>query len=640
MCGILSIFSKNKAVNVGKVESGLNSIIHRGPDCQSHWLSEDKKVALGHTRLSIIDLNSGDQPISNSTNTIHLVANGEFYDFEIIREELKHKGYNFKTLSDSEIALHLYQEHGTSCLKYLRGEFAFCIWDSHNKVFFAARDRFGIKPLYYAEHDGAVYFSSEVKALFAAGVPAIWDEESYVSRAFFFRDRTLFKNVHQVPPGHFLIATNGGIRVIKYWDFNYSSNKDMQQIDNEEELISNVRTLLKDSIKTRLRSDVPLGIYLSGGIDSCAVLGLAAEQHDKTIDAFTIAFDNQEYNESHIAQEMAEKVNARFHQLVISQADLADNFSQAIWHSESLCLNSHGAAKYLLSKFVRDNGFKVVLTGEGSDEIFAGYSSFRSDFLLYQKSLQDADNNSKLEELRNNNGISAGLLLTKSRPQNIEFLRKILGFEPAWLLPIGNTIDSLKSLYNARTLNQMGDLHPIQQFLLHSDLINQTTVEQPVHTSMYLFAKSVLPNYVFPILGDRMEMAHSVEGRVPLIDHKLVETIVKMPITMKIKGKTEKYILREAARPYLIDKVYNRQKHPFLTPPSIFNPKEKLHQLAQDTLRSNLTNEMPFFNPKKVIHFLDNIHNVEDNSKIAMEALLMEMLSLCMLQKHFSLSHH
>jgi len=639
MCGILGVYSNSKEIDVTSIQKGLDVLYHRGPDHNSYWLSQDKKIALGHTRLSIIDLQTGDQPISDSVNNIHLVANGEFYDFETIREDLITRGHKFKTKSDSEIALHLYKEYGTSCLKYLRGEFAFCIWDSNHKQFFAARDRFGINPLFYAEHNGKLYFASEIKAILAAGVPAVWDEDSYASRAFFFRDRTLFKNIHQIPPGHFLIATNGNLRIIKYWDFNYAKVDQYPNELDEREAIEDIRTTLIDSVKTRLRADVPVGVYLSGGIDSCAVLGIAAEQHNHPIDAFTISFKDKQYDETDIAKEMAQKVNANFHSIPVSQEDLADNFAQTIWHSETLCLNSHGVAKFLLSKAVQQQGFKVVLTGEGSDEIFGGYSAFRSDMYHYSGLQNTAKTNQLLKKLEESNKVSSGLLLPTGNVKSIEILKNTLGFEPTWLLPIVQNVTTLKELFNKSTNALSTENHFIHQFLCHCDISNQVDGIEPVHASMYLLSKSALYNYVFPTLGDRMEMAHSLEGRLPLIDHKLVEKMTQLPANLKIKGITEKYILREATRPYLLNKVYNREKHPFLTPPSILNTEDKLHQLVQDTLRSSLLKSIPFFNPQKVTSYLDNLHNLPDKNKVSAEAILMEILSLCMLQKNFDLTY-
>ena len=223
MCGITAFFSSSKRGSAETLKRATKSIHHRGPDSQAVWLSSNHRVGLGHARLSIIDLATGDQPIANEDQRIHIVVNGEFYDFEPQRRELEHRGHQFRTRSDSEIALHLYEEFGTHCVQQLRGEFAFVLWDEANQTLFAARDRFGIKPLYYAVHDGTLHLASEVKALFAAGVPARWDHEYFYQHATgpSMSDRTLFEGVHQLPPGHYLMATSGGIRIVRYWELSY-----------------------------------------------------------------------------------------------------------------------------------------------------------------------------------------------------------------------------------------------------------------------------------------------------------------------------------------------------------------------------------------------------------------------------------
>lgn len=639
MCGIISLYSKRAPVNEANIQAALKSLYHRGPDQQNYWLSESKKIALGHTRLSIIDLTTGDQPISNSSNSHHIVANGEFYDFEIIRKQLQEKGYHFKTGSDSEIALHLYNEYGTACLKHLRGEFAFCIWDESQKVFFAARDRFGIKPLYYAWHNDQLYIASEIKALIAAGVPAKWDVESYLSRAFFFRDRSLFEGIHQVPPGHYILATDSGFRINKYWDISYPTTDEYHAEYNEDEIIKDVRNSLLDATRTRLRADVPVGVYLSGGLDSCAVLGMATEIHHKSVDAFTLSFESPDYDESAIAKKMAEHSGANYNPISIKQSDLADYFSESIKHSETVCMNAHGIAKYVLSKEVRKQGYRVVLTGEGADEVFAGYSSFRNDMILYNSESQNPDTvQSLLDSLNQSNKVSSGLLTTQNTPKNIEFIKRFLSFEPSWLPPLAEINNSIKDLYNADTKSYLGNINPIYQFLIHSDLVNQVEGREPVHASMYLMSKSALPNYVLTILGDRMEMANSLEGRLPFLDHHLVEKVRNLPVRYKIRGMQEKYIMREAVKPYVIKDVYQREKHPFLAPPSVLSPSDKLHQLVQDTLRSDLFNSLPFFNQDAVISFLDEIPNLAQDKWASTEAILMELLSLSYLQHHYKLS--
>ncbi|TQV85701.1 asparagine synthase (glutamine-hydrolyzing) [Exilibacterium tricleocarpae] len=635
MCGILTLFSASGQVERSLLERGLDVIGHRGPDNRGTWIAADGRVGLGHTRLSIMGLETGDQPLSSEQDGLHLVVNGEFYDFEKIRTQLQAQGYAFRTESDSEIALHLYHRYGTAALAHLRGEFAFCLWDEASQTLFAARDRFGIKPLYYTVQGDTVLLSSEIKALLAAGVPAGWDVDAYLSRAFFFRDRTLFKDIHQVPPGHFLLATAGGVRLGKYWDFNYLPPG--REGTDEQTAVADLRAALLEAVETRLRADVPVGVYLSGGIDSCAVLGMAAHLRQAPIDTFTLSFSDRDYDEAALARSMAEKAGARHHCISVTQDDLADNFAEAIRHGETLLFNAHGVAKFQLSKYVREFGLKVVLTGEGADEIFAGYSAFRGDAILTDAKRQAAGTTAQaLEELKARNKVSAGLLLPTGTGQQAAFIRRLLGYEPAWLLPLAEIFTAMKQFYHADTLRRLGEVHPIQQFLQHLDY-NRIAGVEPVHASMYMMSKAVLPNYVLTNLGDRMEMAHSIEGRLPFLDHRVVEMVTPLPVGLKIKGKTEKYLLREAVRPFVIDAVYKRQKHPFLAPPSVIAPHEKFYQLVQDTLRGTVMDSLPFFDKKAVVGFLDKVPSLPQNAWPQTEALLLELMSLCCLQKHFNL---
>ena len=380
MCGILTMHSMEKPIDEEGLKAGLAKLYHRGPDNTNYWISEDRRTALGHTRLSIMDLShAGDQPISSKTGKRKIVANGEFYDFERIRGELQAKGYSFKTSSDTEIALHLYKEYGTHCLKYLRGEFAFAIWDSEHQTFFAARDRFGIKPLFYAIRDGILYLASEAKALFAAGIPAKWDLGSIATRAFYLGDQTMFAGIHQVPPGYYLMATPSGVRFYKYWDMDYPKAEDIDTSRSDEEYIEEIREEVRESVRLRMRSDAPLGIYLSGGVDSCTVLGFAAEMSPNPINVFTMVIPQEGYNEESAAQKTAERYNAKVYKLPITPENIAANFEDTVYYTENIMYNTHAVSKFLLSKLTRDSGVKTVLTGEGSDEIFAGHPFYRRD---------------------------------------------------------------------------------------------------------------------------------------------------------------------------------------------------------------------------------------------------------------------
>src|ERR1700761_1544235 len=436
MCGIVALFSRRDPVSAACVERATCTLYHRGPDGQRQWIAPDGRVALGHARLSIIDLTTGDQPMANEDERIHIVVNGEFYGYESIQQELERAGHRLRTRSDSEIALHLYEDLGPECLHRLRGEFAFVLWDEAHRTMFAARDRFGIKPLYYALHNQTLYFASEVKALFAAGVPARWDSESVFNAVEVggHQMRTLFDGVFQVPPGHYVLATDRHIQVNRYWDFNYPRAQHVPSPRSDADYSAELRHTLEEAVRLRLRADVPVGCYLSGGLDSCAMLGLASRHRRDPIRAFTLTFDRGDYDEEKEAKEMAARAGAEFIPIPIRQDDLADHFAPAILQSETFCINAHGVAKYLLSRAVRDAGYKVVLTGEGSDEILGGYAHFRRDMLLYNCDGQDPKDVARLlEELQQSNPVSGGLLLPHGESLPLVGVRRLLGFLPSWM---------------------------------------------------------------------------------------------------------------------------------------------------------------------------------------------------------------
>jgi asparagine synthase (glutamine-hydrolysing) len=484
MCGIVAAFSRRDLVSTAALERGTRSLYHRGPDGQRQWIAKDCRVGLGHARLSIIDLATGDQPIAAENGRTHIVVNGEFYGYEAIQRELEDGGHRLRTRSDSEIALHLYEDLSTECLHRLRGEFAFVIWDEANRMMFAARDRFGIKPLFYAVHRDTLYFASEVKALFAMGVPARWDAES-VSHAVEFGGhpmRTLFDGVFQVPPGHYVIATDKHIEVKQYWDFHYPKAKQSTPL-SDGEYSEELRRVLEEAVRMRLRADVPVGCYLSGGLDSCAMIGLASRHHPDPIRAFTLTFDRGDYDEEKEAREMAAKVGADFYPIPIRQDDLADHFADAILQSETFCINAHGVAKYLLSRAVRDAGYKVVITGEGSDEILGGYAHFRRDMLLYNRDGQDESAvTALLQQLTEANPVSRGLLLPHGETKALENVQRLLGFVPSWFETFsarGLAMEKVLSAEFTRTYGQRTSYHALLSALdIHGQLAERDAVHQ------------------------------------------------------------------------------------------------------------------------------------------------------------------
>jgi asparagine synthase (glutamine-hydrolysing) len=641
MCGIVAFFSRTPSLTPDLVERATRRLYHRGPDGQRHWLSADRRVALGHARLSIIDLTTGDQPIASEDERTRIIVNGEFYDFEATQRRLEQSGHRLRTRSDSEIALHLYEDLGTQCLHQLRGEFAFVLWDDHHRRMFAARDRFGIKPLFYAVHGDTLYFASEVKALFAAGVPARWDAESVYHAVEFggHQIRTFYDGVFQVPPGHYVIATDKHVQLHRYWDFDYPTADVHARPRPDAEYVAEFRQALDDAVRLRLRADVPVGCYLSGGLDSCAVLGLAARHHPEPIRAFTLTFDRGDYNEEAEATEMAARAGAEFHPIPIGQDDLADHFADAIVQSETFSINAHGVAKYLLSKAVRDAGYKVVITGEGSDELLGGYAHFRRDMLLYNQEGQDpAAIAGLLNDLEQANPVSRGLLLPHGDVPPLEHVKRVLGFVPSWIETFSARSMKMRQLMAPAFLADFASRAPYHPLLSDLDVRRQLRGRDPVHQSLYLWSKTLLPTYILTVLGDRMEMAHSIEGRVPFLDHHLVEVIRSQPVRQKINGMTEKFVLREAVRDVITDTVYRRQKHPFLSPPATLNPKEKLYGFVQDTLRGTALKELPFFDQRAVVALLDRLASMDESAQVAYDQVLMTLVSACVLQSRFRLT--
>jgi asparagine synthase (glutamine-hydrolysing) len=628
------MFSQKGSVALHVVEDATKALHHRGPDGRRHWVSSDRRVALGHARLSIIDLSTGDQPIATEDESRRIIVNGEFYGYEAIQRELEEAGHRLRTRSDSEIALHLYEELGAHCLHRLRGEFAIVLWDGVNRTLFAARDRFGIKPLFYALHQGILYLASEMKALFAAGVPRRWNAEAlYYSGGYGGpQSGTLFHDIHQVPPGHFLTANETSIQLKQYWDFDYPKAGFSDGVRPDSEYIDEFRQVFDEAVRLRLRADVPVGCYLSGGIDSCAVLSSAARQRNDSIRAFTLTFDRPEYDESAIAREMAEKVRAEFVPVPIRQDHLADEFSNAVVQSETLCVNAHGVAKYLLSRAVRDAGYKVVLTGEGSDEVLGGYLHFRRDMPANGQPV------SSLQKLRKFSPPAHASPSLNGHGQELETIRRLLGFVPGWM-ETSLTLSAKMQLLLADDFRERFKRCDGSRELLNDiDVPGQLFSREPLHQSIYLWSKTRLPKYLLTLLGDRMEMAHSVEGRVPFLDHCLVELVRSQPVNLKIRGAVQKYVLREAARSAVTDSVYQRPKHPFLSPPLMLNPQGRFRALLHDMLRGSVLASIPFFDQKKVVSVLDGLEVTNESSRVANDQVLMMVLSACVLHDRFRLS--
>jgi len=631
MCGIVGIFSTSNSIDNNAINNALSSLYHRGPDANNYWQSKNKLVTLGHTRLSIIDLHTGTQPITNLDKTIYIVVNGEFYGFEEIRVDLENQGYKFQTQTDSEILLHLYAKYGVDCLNYLRGEFAFILWDEKKQLFFAARDRFGIKPLCYSNQNNTLYLASKAKALFAMGLEADWDYYSYFHAAnlqYLPQERTLFANIRQLPPGHYLLANSNGVKISRYWDLDYPVDGNYRQ-DNELCLIEEFKHHFQEAVRLRLRADVEFCCYLSGGLDSSAVLAQAMQYSSKPIESYSVSFSEELYDEFAIAQEMAKFAGASFNPIFVSQQDLITHLAEATFYSEGLAINGHLTAKFILSKTIRQAGFKVVLTGEGSDEVLAGYPHLRQDLFSLE--------NQNFDKLFSSNSELAGIQLAYGESLPLDAVKAKLGFIPAFLAAKGTYGYRVRKILSENFIQQFSRVDCYQDFLTNIDIVGQLKSRHRVNQSSYLWSKLCLANYILHTLGDGTEMANSIEGRVPFLDHKLFEFARSLPMSLKIKGSVEKYILREALRPLITKTIYLREKRPFTAPPISCFSSAEINNFVQDIIHSQSFANVPFFDQKKVINLLKQLPKMSTTDKSAFDPVLFTVLTTFFLHQRFKL---
>ena len=640
MCGLIGGIGR-KPPTREKIERALNALNHRGPDGHGQWVSGDGRFFLGHTRLSIIGLNNGDQPMVNAEGDVHLAVNGEFYGYKAIRDELRRKGSKFATDSDSEIALHLYLQKGMRAAEQLRGEFAVLIADQRRDQMIAIRDRFGIKPLFYATIDGATYFASEIKALLALGVPAAWDVEAAWQDLYIVRnhERTMFAGIRSVPQGCYAIARGGDVQIYRYWDWDFPTANEMANDKRSEaEVVAGFRDVLSDAVAERMVADVEVGCYLSGGIDSCAVLGLAQRQMSRPIRAYTLAFDNPVWDESPIARRQAEFVGATYHQVPITRQNLADAYSGAVWHSETPMVNGHGAAKFLLSKSVRDAGLKVVFTGEGSDELLGGYATFRRDALLHHPGAQtQRETEALLAQMFESNPATRSIFMQQAadNPIFVEVVNR-LGFLPSFIETFGAMGITTSQWLRSDVTRVVKGRSVYADVLDRLPLSNAVAGRDRLHQGLYINSKTHLANFILTFLGDRMEMAHSIEGRVPFLDHHVAHYAARVPISMKMKGYREKHVLREAAKDVLIEEVYNREKHPFTSPPAAVG--DPMMDMLGDVIASRALDDQPIFDAAKARQAFKEMQTCPPDQRPAFEGRIQRVVSTALLHQRFGMS--
>ena len=586
MCGLVAIFDPGGRLGLDDAAVAVAAMRHRGPDRSGVWASRCRRVALGQTRLAVIDLVTGDQPMHTEDGAYHFVGNAEFYGYRAIRDELKGRGRRLLTTSDNEIALHLYAESGHRALDRLRGEFAFVIWDEARGELFAARDRFGVRPLCYAEHAGRLYLASEVKALLAMGVPAAWDDAAFADHLIsgLPAHRTLFSGVRQVPPGHYLRADGRRLELRPYWDLDYPTAAELPATAESSTLRTSIEEAVLDAVQTRQRADVPVAYHLSGGLDSSSVVCAAARSGP--VATFTVRFDDPAFDEGETARRTASHVGATHTEITVRRSELLDGLEEMVASGELMQENSHGIARMLQSAAIRGHGYEVALAGEGGDELFAGYPQTRQDLAF-----------SVSDQVRARTRASYAKLLAHGAPRHLHTLVAELGFVPAWVLDrylnaTGPTTDLLTEPFAA----VLAERDPFAELLGSDGGTDQLTGRTPYHQSMYLFCKTWLCNYL--LAAERLDMAHALEVRLPLLDHHLADVAKWIPLEWHLAGDRPKPVLREAMRAHLPDEVYAAEKRPFFAPSAVTDDAAlaRFRRIVErDTLDS-----LPFFEPVKV----------------------------------------
>jgi asparagine synthase (glutamine-hydrolysing) len=568
MCGVAGVVNlgSDRPIDERQLRDMLAMIRHRGPDQFGIYL--DRHVGLGNARLSIVDLGSGQQPIANEDGTLWIVFNGEIFNHVELRPELEARGHRFTTRSDTEVLLHLYEEYGPDCLSRLNGQFAFAIWDSTRRVLFMARDRLGVRPLFYTVVDGTLIFGSEIKAILAdRRVPVEWDPGT-LDQIFSFwapvTSHSVFKGIHEVPPGHYLSVTDGRVDVRCYWRLDFGNQDESgERARSEQDYREEFEALLIDATQIRLRADVAVGAYLSGGLDSSALAAIVRRFTTNQLETFSISFSDPRFDESHFQWQMANALGTRHHVASVSHDDIGRVFPDVIWHAETPVLRTAPVPMFLLSRLVRETGYKVVLTGEGADEWLAGYDIFKEAKIRRFWARQPAAT------------WRAGLLrrLYPDIPDlgaaGAPYLRAFFaqGLADTSAREYSHAIRWRNTRRTRRFFSRSFQASlPTTPFLDSLDYPPGFDSWGPLERAQYLESSIFLSRYLLSSQGDRMGMAHSVEGRFPFLDHRVVSFCSRLPSTLKLRALNEKYLLKQVAQPWLPADILRRPKRPYRAP--------------------------------------------------------------------------
>jgi asparagine synthase (glutamine-hydrolysing) len=643
MCGIAGFWSNSEFKPDGKIvlRKMTEKLYHRGPDGYGFHYNPDDRLAMGHARLSIIDLETGSQPLYATQNKNVLTVNGEFYDYKRIRTQLRLDGAQFTSKSDSEIALPLFDRYGLDFVQHLRGEFAIALYDQARDRMILVRDRFGVKPLFYHVGQNSVVYGSEIKALFEhPEVPRAFSNEAVVHQLMhtMVPGSTAYKDIQALEPGHMLVINRKNktfqVQDIRYWDMDFPEEQDRKEYSAAYH-IQRVQDTLSEAVRFRLEADVPVGCYLSGGIDSCAMLGLSSSMQQSPVKAFTISFDHDAYDEAAIAREMAQRVQADQEQINLSASELyGENYIKTLYFAERTFYNTLGVAKYCMSKRVNESGYRVVVTGEGSDELFGGYAQFKRDMFLH--GYTKAERKSFLSHMDKSNQVFKGAILSENLVSHPAF-ENLMGFTPSWIQPWMQTLDVAYPLLRQDIRNDLKDYDPIEAIVGKIDR-SQLEGRHFLDQVQYTWSKTMLEGQILNWGGDRVDMANSMESRPAFLDHHVAEAAVQIPPKYRIKGNTEKWVLREAMKNILPEVLYKREKFAFMAPPGHTEKKKQnaLHDLFDTYLNPSKIEEVGLFDPNQIETFISAYKQDTDaTSLVRKDAIINHVLGLQILHDHF-----
>ncbi|MDP8230809.1 MAG: asparagine synthase (glutamine-hydrolyzing) [Candidatus Gorgyraea atricola] len=607
ICGIANISDISRKIEASHIRLMCDTLIHRGPDEDGAYI--DNHVGLGIRRLRVIDLKTGSQPIFNENKSICVVNNGEIYNFKELRERLRAKGHVFSTNSDAEVIVHLYEEDENRFIENLDGMFAFALWDKRNRKLVVARDRLGVKPLYYTVSDSRLLFASEVKAII--GIEEISRDinmqalDYYLSLNYIPSPLTMFKDIYKLPPASFLTLHKGRVNISKYWDITYKKDSG-NGVKKEGYYCEAILGLLEEAVKKRLVSDVPLGFFLSGGIDSSAIVALAS-RFNKPIKTFSIAFKEGSFDESRYARSVSERFGTEHHDFTVLPK-IEDILEKVVWHMDEPCADSSAIPVYYLSKMAREQ-VTVALSGDGGDELFGGYHSYNAykAARIYRKTpgfLKYAIKNAIKRIPVSYSKVSMDYMAKRFVDGvDLDPLR-------AHLWWTGSFSETEKDCLYSRNIT--GRLKGSGNFQIFRDHYEREGANDELTRLLYLDLKTYLSDDIL-VKVDRMSMANSLEVRSPFLDFKLAEFVSNIPVQFKIRGFEKKYILKKAVSKILPGSVVNRGKKGFSIPAGLWI-RTHLKEMTMDLLNTGKIKEQGFFNPAFVSKLLDrHIRGEEDN---------------------------